>query len=151
MKLLLLETVAGLGDMGEVVEVRDGYGRNYLLPQRLAVANTVENRREIETLRLVQLQREADRVKMAEHAVKDLARALLQVRMKAMPDGSLYGSVNAAVVVDVIEKAKGYRIEERWIVLPDGPIKKIGDYDVSAKLPNEREVTFKLTVLPEGE
>lgn len=151
MKLLLMEVVKGLGDMGEVVEVSDGYGRNYLLPQRLAVPNTPENRRDIETLKLVQIQREEERHRLAVHAAKDLARALLQVRMKAQSDGSLYGAVTASVVAEVIKSAKGYRVEERWIVLPDGPIKKIGDYDVTISLPGDRDATFKLTVLPEGE
>ena len=108
MRLLLMERVPGLGDMGEVVEVADGYGRNYLLPQRLAVANTPDNRREIETLRLVQMQREEERQRLAEHAAKDLERALLQVKMKAQDDGTLYGSVTASVVCDVVKKAKDY-------------------------------------------
>jgi large subunit ribosomal protein L9 len=151
MKLLLMERVVGLGDMGSVVEVSDGYGRNYLLPQRLAVPNTPDNQREIETLKLVQLQRQEERERLAEHAAKDLNRALLQVRMKAQSDGTLYGAVNASVVVGVIKTAKNYRIEERWVILPDGPIKKIGDYDVSVSLPGGRVTTFKLTVLPEGE
>lgn len=150
MRLLLMERVGGLGEVGDVVEVSDGYGRNYLLPQRLAVANTPENRREIETLRLIQLQREEERTALAERAGKDLKNALLQVKLKAQEDGTLYGSVTQAVVVDVVQKAKGYRLEERWVLM-DGPIKKIGDYDISVKLPGDQETQFKLTVLPEEE
>lgn len=148
MRLLLMEPVKGLGQVGDVVEVSDGYGRNYLLPQRLAVANTPENRREMETLRLIQLQREEERTALAERAGKDLKNALLQVKVKAQADGSLYGSVTQAVVADVVHKAKGYRLEERWILM-DGPIKKIGDYDIQVRLPGDQETQFKLTVLPE--
>lgn len=143
-----MERVMNLGEVGEVVEVSDGYGRNYLLPQRLAVANTSENRREMETLRLIQLQREEERAALAEHAVKDLKNALLQVKLKAQDDGSLYGSVTQAVVCEVVFKAKGYRLEERWVQLAT-PIKKIGDYDIHVRLPGDQETKFKLTVLPE--
>jgi len=150
MKLLLKERVPGLGEIGDVVEINDGYGRNYLLPQRLAVANTPDNRRAIETQKLVYLQREAERKELAEVANKTLKNALLQVNMKAQADGSLYGSVNAAVVAETILKAKGVRIEERWVQMKD-PIKKIGDYDLTLKMPGDLEASFKLTVLPEGE
>ncbi|MBL4849974.1 MAG: 50S ribosomal protein L9 [Planctomycetes bacterium] len=148
MRLLLMEPVAGLGAVGEVVEVSDGYGRNYLLPQRLAVANTPENQKEIKTLRLIQLQREEERSALAERAVKDLKNALLQVKLKAQDDGTLYGSVTQSVVADVVLAAKGYRLEERWIQLA-APIKKIGDYDIVVRLPGDQQTQFKLTVLPE--
>lgn len=150
MKLLLKHTVPNLGEAGEIVDISDGYGRNYLLPQRLAVPNTLENRRWVEEQKLVLIQREADREKLAKHAAKDLKRELLQVHMKAQDDGTLYGSVTTAVIADVVEKAKGYRLEERWIVLAQ-PIKRIGDYDITVKLPGDSETTFKLTVLPESE
>lgn len=150
MKLLLQEQVKGLGEPGDVVDVADGYGRNYLLPERLAVPNTPENRRRIETQKLLQLQREAERRELAEAVAKSLKNALLQVYMKAQADGSLYGAVTAAVVVEVVEKAKGLNIEERWVQL-EAPLKKIGDYDISLKMPGENACTFKLTVLPEDE
>ena len=150
MKLLLKQDVPSLGKVGEVVEISDGYGRNYLLPQRLAVPNTPENRRDIESHKLEVLQREEERKRLAEHAAKELRNALLQVRVKCQSDGTLYGSVNAGVVVDVIYKTKGYRVDPKWIQL-DASIKKIGDYDVGMKFPFGKEITFKLTVLPEGE
>lgn len=148
MKLLLQIDVPGLGDAGEVVDVAAGYGRNYLLPQRLALPNTPENRRDVETKRELTIRREENRRDMAVAVGKQLKNALLQVNMKAMEDGTLYGAVNASVVVDVIEKAKGFRIEERWVQL-DSPIKKIGDYDLMLRMTGGGEVTFKLTVLPE--
>ena len=148
MKLLLQTKIPGLGEIGEVVDVADGYGRNYLLPQRLAVPNTPENRRFLDTQRAMDIKREADRSAMALVVGKQLKNALLQVNMKAQDDGTLYGAVNAGVVVDVIEKAKGFRIEERWIQLAS-PIKKIGDYDIMLRMTGGGEVTFKLTVLPE--
>lgn len=150
MKLLLKDKVEGLGDQGEVVDVSDGYGRNYLLPQRLAVPNTPENRRKLETDRMVYLQREAKRAERAKEASKALKNALLQVRMKAQKDGSLYGAVTSQVVCEVVERSRGFEIEERWVQL-EHPIRKIGDYDIVLKLPGDLEVKFKLTVLPEDD
>src|SRR5258706_1075794 len=98
MRLLLRQKVPGLGSPGDVVEIRDGYGRNYLLPQRLAVPNTPENRAQIENDRLGYLQREADRIEKAKELGKGLKNALLQVHMKAQKDGSLYGSVGPGVI-----------------------------------------------------
>ncbi len=148
MILLLKEKVPGLGEVGDVVDINDGYGRNYLIPQRLAVPNTPENRRFIENEKLVALQREADRREIATAAAKHLDRALLQVFMKAQPDGTLYGSVTPSVVAETVQKAKGLKIEERWVQMVE-PIKKIGDYDITLRLVGDLQVTFKLTVLPE--
>ena len=148
MKLLLRKKIKGLGEPGVVVDVRDGYGRNFLLPHRYAVPNTPENRVVIENEKLDWLRREAERKERAAAAGKTLKNALLQCHMKAQADGSLYGSVNTAKVVEVIREAKGLEIEERWIKLDD-PIKKIGDYDLILHLPEQDEVSFKLTVLPQ--
>ena len=148
MKLLLQKKVAGLGEVGDVVEISDGYGRNYLLPQRVAIPNTPENRRRVQADKLMAIQQEADRIKLATLTAKELKRSLMQVNLKCQEDGTLYGSVNAKVVADVVEKSKGYRIEERWVQL-EKPIKKIGDYDITLKLPGDVEVVFKLTVLPD--
>lgn len=148
MKLLLQKKVQGLGDVGDVVEISDGYGRNYLIPQRVAVPNTPENRQRIQADRLRHVQLEAERVELAKVAGKTLKNALLQVVVKAQKDGTLYGSVNTAAVVKAIEANKSITIDERWVQLED-PIKKIGDYDITLKLPGDAEVTFKLTVLPE--
>lgn len=150
MKLLLRENVPGLGDAGDVIEAKDGFGRNYLLPQRLAVANTARNRALLEAEKVQRIQREQDRLERAKDVHKGLRNALLQTHMKAQKDGSLYGSVTAGVVVEVVKNLRGFQLEERWVQL-ENPIRKIGDYDIKLKLPNDMEVTFKLTVLPEGE
>lgn len=148
MKLLLRENVPNLGDAGEVVEIADGYGRNYLLPQRLAVPNTPEQRRLIEAGKLQAIHREQERQERAKAVAKSLKNALLQVHMKAQPDGSLYGSVSRTVVQDVIKRSRGLEVDEGWIGL-DTPLRKIGDYDLTLQLPGDAKVTFKLTVLPE--
>ncbi|MEZ6183606.1 MAG: 50S ribosomal protein L9 [Planctomycetota bacterium] len=150
MRLLLRERVKGLGAPGDVVEVQNGFGRNYLIPQNLAVPNTPENRRVVEAERMMWIQREAKRKELAEVAAGALKNALLQVYMRAQADGTLYGSVTRTVVAQVIEQQSKVPVEERWINL-DAPIKKIGDYDVTISLPTDEEVPFKLTVLPEEE
>lgn len=148
MRLLLRQVVDNLGAVGDVVEVSDGYGRNYLLPQRLALANTPENRKLIEADKLQAIQREQDRADRAKLVAKSLKNALLQVHMKAQPDGSLYGSVSKTVVVEVVKRSRGLELDEGWIGL-ESAIKKIGDYDITLQLPGDQKVTFKLTVLPE--
>lgn len=148
MKLLLRKKIQGLGEPGAVVDVSDGYGRNFLLPHRYAVPNTPENRLVIESEKLDWLRREAERKERAGAAAKQLKNALLQCHMKAQADGSLYGSVSRSVVVDVIRESKGLELEERWVGLAE-PIKKIGDYDLVLNLPDQEEITFKLTVLPQ--
>ena len=148
MKLMLQKRIDGLGEVGDVVDVSDGYGRNYLLPQRMAVANTAANRRQIETDKLVAVQQEHERQALAEVVAKNLKNARLQVFMKAKDDGGLYGAVNSAVVAEVVKSSKGFAIEERWVDL-ETPIKKIGDYDITLRLPGEQACVFKLTVLPE--
>ena len=150
MRLLLREKVPGLGGPGDVIETSDGYGRNYLLPQRLAVANTARNRALLESEKVHKALREAQRVERAKEVHKGLRNALLQTHMKAQRDGSLYGSVSAGTVAEVVKNLRGFDIEERWVQL-ENPIRKIGDYDIKLRLPNDLEVTFKLTVLPEGE
>lgn len=150
MRLLLRERVKGLGAPGDVVDVQNGYGRNYLIPQLLAVPNTPENRRYVEAERLRWIQHEAKRKELAEIAAGALKNALLQVFMRAQPDGALYGSVSRAVVQKVIREQVKVEVEEKWINL-GSPIKKIGDYDVTVSLPTDEDVAFKLTVLPEGE
>ena len=107
MKLLLQTSIPDLGTVGDVVDVSDGYGRNYLLPQRLAVANTPENRRSLETQKLIALQREEQRQELAQVSAKDLKNALLQVFMKAQEDGTLFGSVTRAIVAKVQDHAGG--------------------------------------------
>ena len=149
MKLLLRKKIKGLGEPGTVVDVADGYGRNFLLPHRYAVPNTPETRVDIENEKLEWLRREAERKDRAQAAGKTLKNALLQCLMKAQEDGTLYGSVNTGKVVEVIRESKGLEIEERWVVM-DEPIKKIGDYDVGLKLPESDDpIMFKLTVLPQ--
>ncbi len=150
MKLLLRAKVETLGSPGDIVEVSDGYGRNYLLPQRLAVANTARNRAQIENDKVAYIQREADRLEKGKEIAKGMKNALLQVRVKAQKDGSLYGSVGTQQVAEVVKTSRGYELDERWIALAN-PIKKIGDYDIQLKLPGDHETQFKLTVLPEDE
>ena len=111
MKLMLREKVPGLGDPGDVIEATDGYGRNYLLPQRLAVANTSRNRAILESEKVMKVQREAERIEKAKDVQKALKNALLQTHMKAQRDGSLYGSVSAGTVVEIVKNLRGFALE----------------------------------------
>jgi large subunit ribosomal protein L9 len=149
MEVILLENIEKLGSRGQVVKVADGYGRNYLLPKRLAVAATLQNRKLMEHQRVRFLKLEAKEKGDA----KDLATLLQGVSVtltrKSGEKGTLFGSVTA---IDIAEKlaVQGYNIDRRKIAL-DSPLKVLGEYDVPIKLHREVTASIKVRVESEGE
>jgi large subunit ribosomal protein L9 len=149
MEIILLEDIEKLGTRGKVVKVADGYGRNYLLPKKLAVRATPQNRKWVEQQRVKFLKLEAKEKAEAEELAKLLAGAQVVVHRKAGEKGTLFGSVTA---MDVAERltAQGFNIDKRRILL-DPPLKILGEYDVSVKLHHEVTATVKVKVESEGE
>jgi len=147
MEVILLENVDKLGTRGQVVKVADGYGRNYLLPRKLAVAATPQSRKWIGQQRVRFLKLEAKEKGEAEELAGLLQGVSVTVTRKAGEKGTLFGSVTA---MDVAEKlaAQGFKIDKRKIHL-DPPLKLLGEYDVPVKL--HREVTATVKVKVEGE
>lgn len=147
MEVILLENIEKLGARGQLVKVADGYGRNYLLPKKLAVAATPQNRKWIEQQRVRFLKIEAKEKGDAEDLAKLLQGVMVTLRRKAGEKGTLFGSVTT---MDVAEKlaAQGFHIDKRKIQL-DTPLKLLGEYDVAIKL--HREVTATLKVRIESE
>jgi len=131
MKLILTTDVSGLGGPGDIVEVKDGYGRNYLLPRGLAIAAT----------------------KGAEKQVQTIRRALERIDPVAMPakaapgSGKLFGSVTTSDVVSAIKAAGGPTLDKRSIELP-GHIKAVGHHQITVRLHPDVTVGFKLNVTP---
>lgn len=149
MELLLKEDVDNLGARGDLVKVKPGYGRNFLLPRGLAVQATPGNRRQIEMQRKALLKKEA-----AERATADAQAALmkdltLSFARKVGEHGILYGSVTTMDIAEAL-KGKGYEFDRRRIVLKD-PIKEPGEYDVPLKLHREVVTTLKVVVKSEEE
>jgi len=148
MDVSLKEDVDNLGQRGQVVRVRAGYGRNYLLPQGLAIKASAGNRRMIEEQRRVLAKREQREKTSAQGEAQKLDGLELRFERRVGEHGVLYGSVTA---LDIVEELKrlGYSVERRRLSLRD-PIKEVGDFDVTIKLHREVAPVIKVKVRKEG-
>lgn len=149
MEIILLQDVDQLGSRGQVVKVADGYGRNYLLPRKIALAATPQNRKWLEQQRVRFLKEEAREKADAEELAKLLEGVAVTVTRKAGEQGTLFGSVT---VLDIAGKlaAQGYKIDRRKIQL-EHPLKVLGEYDVHIKLHREVAATVRVKVEAEAE
>ncbi|MFY9607950.1 MAG: 50S ribosomal protein L9 [Blastocatellia bacterium] len=148
MDVLLCEDVDNLGERGQVVRVRAGYGRNYLLPQKMAIEATTGNKRMIEEQQRVLAKRETREKTSAQGEASKLDGVELRFERRVGEHGILYGSVTALDIAEVL-KEKGYIIERRRIGLRDH-IKEVGEYDIVIKLHRDVTPTIKVKVVKEG-
>jgi large subunit ribosomal protein L9 len=146
--VLLREDVDNLGARGEIVKVKPGYARNYLLPRKLAVEATPGNVRQIEAERGALLKREARDRATAEAQSAQMKDLRLTFERKVGEHGLLYGSVTSMHVADAL-KEKGYEVDRRRVHLSE-PIKETGDYTVSVRLHRDVTVEIPVTVAGEG-
>ena len=148
MKLILTAAVENLGEAGDSVEVKDGYGRNYLLPRGLAIKATRGAEKQVEDIRRVQAARE---VRGLEHAneLKQAIEGLAEVSLgvKTHDSGKLFGSVTAADVARAIRSAGGPAVDKRNVELPKGHIKATGNYPVVVNLHPDVRATVELAVV----
>ncbi len=130
MELILLEKVHNLGDLGDTVTVKPGYGRNFLLPRGKAVPATRENKERFEAQR-EELQRQADEKLAAAQARREAIDALESVvfSVNVSPEGKLYGSISAREIADKLT-AMGYPVEKSEVDQPEGPIRETGEFTV---------------------
>jgi large subunit ribosomal protein L9 len=149
MEIILLHDVDKLGIRGQIVNVADGYGRNFLLPKKLAVRATPQNRKWVEQQHVQFLKQSAKEKDEAEELAKLLAEVTLSYSRKAGEQGTLFGSVTAMDVAEGLT-AKGFNIDRRKIHL-DPPLKLVGEYDVQIKLHREVTATVKVKVESEAE
>ncbi len=147
-EVLLRETVENLGVVGDVVRVRAGYARNYLLPRRLAVEATEENKRVMAKRRAAWEAQQARFAAEVEARVAALSQAKLRTEEKADENGHLYGSVNAARIAELL-RAAGYPVEDDQVRL-DKPIKRCGTHRVQVHVHGEHNAEIVLDVEPEG-
>jgi large subunit ribosomal protein L9 len=147
MKLILTADVTGLGGPGDIVEVKDGYGRNYLLPRSLAIQATKGAEKQVQTIRRAQTARAIrglDHAQEIKAAIEKVAP--VQLRAKAASgSGKLFGSVTTADVVSAVKAAGGPVLDKRVVELA-GHIKTVGKHTVNARLHPEVTVSFKLEV-----
>lgn len=145
MKLLLKEPVAKLGTIGDIVDVADGFGRNYLLPQGIAVPVTEGNIRLLERKKQELLEKERQRKEGFEALKTRLEAETVTIPMQAGGEGKLYGSVTPVIIADAFQKL-GIDFEAKWLLL-DEPLRELGVYDVRARLHPEVMATVKVWVV----
>jgi large subunit ribosomal protein L9 len=148
-KVLLREDVDDLGARGEIVRVRSGYARNYLLPRKLAVEATTGNVKGIEAERSALLKKEAKERATAEAQSQQMSTLELEFRRKAGEQGALYGSVTSMDVAEALRE-RGYEIDRHRIHLRE-PLKRVGEYTVPVRLHRDVTIDLKVRVAPEGE
>ena len=147
MEIILRERVENLGTKGDVVKVSDGYGRNYLLPKRLAVLATPANVKQIAQEKAAAVRREANEKQEAESLAQQLSKVSLHVSRKVGEHDVLYGSVTSLDIAELL-KAQGFTIDRRKIELGE-PLKSVGQHDVPIKLHREVTVFVKVEVARE--
>ncbi|WP_026928782.1 50S ribosomal protein L9 [Glycomyces tenuis] len=147
MKIILTHEVANLGSAGDVVEVKPGYGRNYLLPQGLAIAWTKGGQKQVDSIQRARAAREVHDLDQARTISERLKQTDAHIVARVGDAGRLFGSITAADVVKAVDEAGGPKIDRRRVELP-GTIKSIGTYDISVKLHPEVTAKFKLQVTP---
>ena len=147
MEVILKEDINNLGHRGDVVKVADGYGRNYLLPQKLALQATAANKAVIEQMKASALRKSAKEKSEAEALVGQLNSLALVFKRKVGENDHLFGSVTSADIAQQLE-AKGFTIDRRKVQL-DEPLKQVGEFHIPVKL--HREVTAHVAVTVKGE
>jgi large subunit ribosomal protein L9 len=148
MQVILLETIKNLGDLGSVVDVRPGYGRNFLIPQGKALPATKNNLAEVEERRAELEKQAAELLNAAQARAEKLAEATITVGAKSGDEGKLFGSVGTNNIADAISEQTGVEVEKAEVKLPLGAIRQTGEYEIDLSLHADVTVTIKLTVVP---
>jgi len=146
--IILLEKVTNLGNLGDKVTVKSGYGRNYLIPQGKAVVATAARLAEFEQRRVELEKRAAEQLAAAEARAASIGALKLVIRQKAGDEGRLYGSVGARDIADAASKA-GIAVEKSEIRLPSGPLRTLGDYEIKVQLHGDVMAVLALNLQPE--
>lgn len=146
MQVILLEKVVNLGQLGDIVKVRDGYGRNFLIPQGKAKRATPANIEAFEARRAELEKAQADSLSAAQARASQLEGMMLQIEQKAGVDGKLFGSVGNSDIAEAL-KAQGIEVQKSEIRMPNGPLKQIGDYPLTIDLHSDVKATITVSVL----
>lgn len=148
MEIILLEKLPNLGALGDVVNVKSGYARNYLIPQGKARRATPQNIAEFEGRRGELEKAQAETLAASQALATKLEGLMLQITRKAGVDGKLFGSVTNFDVAEALEVA-GHEVPKAAIRMPQGPLKQIGDHDITLALHTDVVVQIKVSVLGE--
>lgn len=148
MQVILLEKVVNLGALGDVVKVKDGFARNYLIPQGKAKRATLDNLAEFERRRGELERAQADALAAAQARGGKVDGAMVQITRKAGVDGRLFGSVTTYDIAEALQ-GLGHEVERSAIRLPQGPLKAVGDYPIAIALHGDVVVQITVSVLGE--
>ncbi|CAB3666855.1 50S ribosomal protein L9 [Paraburkholderia rhynchosiae] len=148
MQIILLEKVVNLGNLGDIVKVKDGYARNFLIPNKQARRATKEALAEFEVRRAELEKTAAEKLAAAQAQGEKLAGSTVQIGQKAGVDGRLFGSVTNADIAEALVK-QGFAVEKAQVRLPEGPLKLVGDHPVQVSLHTDVVVDVTVSVLGE--
>ena len=148
MQVILLDKVVNLGSLGEIVKVKDGYARNFLIPQGRARRATEANKAEFEAKRVELEKAAAAKLAEAQAQGEKVAGMTIKLTQKAGVDGRLFGSVTSFDIAEELTK-QGYKVAKAQIRMPNGPIKMVGDSSVSVQLHTDVVVDINVTVYGE--
>jgi large subunit ribosomal protein L9 len=149
MQIILLERVLNLGVLGDVVRVKDGYARNYLIPTGKARRATDAAIKEFEARRADLEKAQAERLAQARALGERLQGSTARIAQKAGVDGRLFGSVTNVDIAEALGKI-GFAVEKAMVRMPDGPLKSVGEFEVQVALHSDVVVTVSVVVSPEA-
>ncbi|MFZ8913505.1 MAG: 50S ribosomal protein L9 [Gammaproteobacteria bacterium] len=148
MDVILLERVRNLGNLGDEVSVKNGYGRNFLIPQGKAVRATAANREVFESRRAELEAQAAAQLKAAQDRAAGLAELAVTIAARASDEGKLFGSVGSREIADAVTEA-GQEVSKDEVLLPVGPLRSIGEFTVDLQLHSDVTASVTVNVIPE--
>jgi len=149
MQIILLEKVGNLGNLGDIVKVKDGYGRNFLIPQGKAKRATEANKAEIAARRVELEKQQAAILAAAQARGEKLAAVVITIAQKAGVDGRLFGSVTNGDIADSLV-AQGFEVTKALVRMPNGPLKTVGGHAITVALHHDVVVDITVTVVGEA-
>jgi large subunit ribosomal protein L9 len=148
MEVILLEKTRNLGDLGDKVSVKSGYGRNFLIPQGKAVPATASNLAVFEQRRAELEANALENFKLAEERKAQISNLKIVIAAKSGDEGKLFGSIGTRDIAEAISKA-GANLEKKEVLMPAGPIRQTGEYQIALQLHSDLQFTITLTVVAE--
>ena len=148
MEVILLESVQKLGELGDKVTVKSGYGRNFLIPQKKAVPATAENLQQFEERRADLEAVAGEKLSIAKNRAKKVDELSITITTKAGEEGKLFGSITVRDIAEASE-AVGVKLEKSEVRLPEGPIRELGEFEINIHLHPEVDAVLKLAVVAE--
>jgi large subunit ribosomal protein L9 len=146
MQVILLDKVKNLGNLGDIVEVKAGYGRNYLIPEKKAVFATEENRTVFEKQRAEFEKKAKQAFAKAEQRASALNDVTLSIEVEATEEGKLYGSIGVSEIIEALA-ARSLEVDKREVMMPDGPLQSLGEYSLALQLHSEVTANLQIEVV----